>query len=72
MGTDEDTDGQNECMDATLRRKSQFGGTMMRRKSSFGADLQTHEALAMIQRAQAQAEARELEENGMDQDVMES
>jgi hypothetical protein len=72
MGTFEDAEDQNEGAAENVRRTSQFGGTMMRRKSSFGADLQTQEALAMIQRAQAEAAAREVEANSMDQDAMES
>lgn len=72
MGTFEDAEEQIECVAENVRRKSQFGGTMMRRKSSFGVDLQTQEALAMIQRAQAEAAAQEVEANAMDQDAMES
>lgn len=72
MGTFEDAEEQIEGVAENVRRKSQFGGTMMRRKSSFGVDLQTQEALAMIQRAQAEAAAQEVEANAMDQDAMES
>jgi hypothetical protein len=43
----------------------QFGGTMVRRKSSFGADLQTEEALKMIQRIRAAQE-----EHGMGEEAI--